>query len=143
MIVAGGGVLYSEAPGIGAICYTTGTVGDTQEESSLPYDHLRTLAPRHNRTLAANRLRSRSDLIISIGTVIPISRLLPRLRSQNKDVRFININVAEFDSSSILPSAHRRRAPHLEELVASFKGYKVDSDINPVSPRSRRLGGRL
>src|SRR5262249_24777814 len=72
MIVAGGGVIYSEATdALRALCDATGIpVGETQAgKGSLPYDHPSSLgAIGATGTFAANRVASGADVVIGIGT---------------------------------------------------------------------------
>src|SRR5436309_7196202 len=72
LIVAGGGVLYSEAHNALAkfVAATGIPVGETQAgKGSLPYDHPQNLgAIGVTGTFAANRIAREADLIIGIGT---------------------------------------------------------------------------
>src|SRR4029079_962251 len=72
LIVAGGGVIYSEAtPALRAFVEQTGIpVGETQAgKGSLPYDHPPALgAIGATGTFAANRIAAEADLVIGVGT---------------------------------------------------------------------------
>ncbi len=133
MIIAGGGVLYSEASqALARFATQTGIpVGETQAgKGSLPYDHPQNMgAIGATGTSAANRLAVDADLIIGIGTRYSDFTTASKTAFQNPDVRFININVAEFDSfkHSAIPLTADARLT-LEELAEALKQYKVDDD---------------
>lgn len=130
LIVAGGGVIYSEATEM-LRCFveTTGIpVGETMAgKGSLCYDHPLALgAIGATGTLAANRLAHSADLVIGIGTRYSDFTTASKTAFQNPEVRFININVAEFDAHKhyALPLVGDARAT-LEELLALLEGYHV------------------
>lgn len=133
MIIAGGGVLYSEASeALDRFASQTGLpVGETQAgKGSLAYDHPQNMgAVGATGTIAANRLAHDADLIIGIGTRYSDFTTASKTAFQYPDVRFININVAEFDSfkHSAIPLTGDARLT-LEELIEALKEYKVDSD---------------
>jgi 3D-(3,5/4)-trihydroxycyclohexane-1,2-dione acylhydrolase (decyclizing) len=133
LIVAGGGVLYSESSQALA-CFVEQTgipIGETQAgKGSLPYDHLQnTGAIGATGTLAANRLAHDADLIIGIGTRYTDFTTASKTAFQNPNVRFVNINVAEFDSfkHSAIPLTADARLT-LDELTEALKEYKVDAE---------------
>src|SRR5438034_2856698 len=72
LVVAGGGVIYSEATdALRAFCDTTGIpVGETQAgKGSLPYDHPSCLgAIGATGTFAANRVAADADVVLGVGT---------------------------------------------------------------------------
>src|ERR671931_446959 len=72
LIVAGGGVIYSEATdALRALCERTGIpVAETQAgKGSLPYDHPSALgAIGVTGTFGANRLAAQADVVVGIGT---------------------------------------------------------------------------
>lgn len=102
LIVAGGGVLYSEATEIlQRLVQRTGIpVGETMAgKGSLPFDHPLNLgAIGVTGTLAANRVARDADLILGIGTRYSDFTTASQTAFQNPDVRFVNINVTDFDS---------------------------------------------
>src|SRR5579884_2027442 len=102
LIIAGGGVIYSEASAILAdFASRTGiAVAETQAgKGSLPYDHPQNLgAVGVTGTPGANILAREADLIIGIGTRYSDFTTASQTAFQNPSVRFININVCEFDS---------------------------------------------
>jgi 3D-(3,5/4)-trihydroxycyclohexane-1,2-dione acylhydrolase (decyclizing) len=103
LIVAGGGVVYSEATdALRAFCERTGIpVGETQAgKGSLPYDHPSNLgAIGATGTFAANRIAADADLVIGIGTRYSDFTTASKTAFRNPDVRFVNVNVAEFDAA--------------------------------------------
>jgi 3D-(3,5/4)-trihydroxycyclohexane-1,2-dione acylhydrolase (decyclizing) len=133
LIVAGGGVLYSEASqALARFVQQTGIpAGETQAgKGSLPYDHPQNMgAIGATGTLAANRLAYDADLVIGIGTRYSDFTTASKTAFQNPDVRFVNINVAEFDSfkHSAIPLTADARVT-LEELTQILNEYKVESE---------------
>jgi 3D-(3,5/4)-trihydroxycyclohexane-1,2-dione acylhydrolase (decyclizing) len=132
MIVAGGGVLYSEASdSLSQFAQQTGIpVCETQAgKGALPYDHSQELgAIGVTGTPGANILAREADLIIGIGTRYSDFTTASKTAFQNPTVRFLNINVAEFDSykHAALPLVADARAT-LEELSRAVAGYQVDA----------------
>ena len=103
LVVAGGGVIYSEASEIlRRFVERTGIpVGETMAgKGSLRYDNPLNLgAVGATGTFAANRLASDADLVIGIGTRFSDFTTASKTAFQNPDVRFVNINVASFDAA--------------------------------------------
>jgi len=133
LIVAGGGVLYSEASQMLArfVEQTGIPVGETQAgKGSLSYQHPQNMgAIGATGTLAANRLAYEADLVIGIGTRYSDFTTASKTAFQNPDIGFININVAEFDAfkhAGIPLTADARIT--LEELAEALQGYQVDHD---------------
>jgi 3D-(3,5/4)-trihydroxycyclohexane-1,2-dione acylhydrolase (decyclizing) len=125
-------VLYSEQASPGALRPANGIpVGETQAgKGSLPYDHPHNMgAIGATGTLAANRLAHDTDLVIGIGTRYTDFTTASKTAFQNPNVRFININVAEFDSfkHSAIPLTSDARLT-LDELTEAWKEYNVDAD---------------
>ncbi|MCB0213413.1 MAG: 3D-(3,5/4)-trihydroxycyclohexane-1,2-dione acylhydrolase (decyclizing) [Anaerolineae bacterium] len=133
LIVAGGGVIYSEATDtLRQFVEETGIpVGETMAgKGSLVYDHPLCMgAVGATGTLAANRLAREADLVIGIGTRYSDFTTASKTAFQNPDVRFININVAEFDAykHNALPLVGDAKAT-LEELLALLADYQVSAD---------------
>lgn len=131
LIVAGGGVLYSEASGaLAKLAEATGIpVCETQAgKGTLPYDHPQELgAIGVTGTPGANILAREADLILGIGTRYSDFTSASKTAFQNPNVRFININVAEFDSykHAALPLTGDARVT-LEELQNATAGYAVE-----------------
>jgi 3D-(3,5/4)-trihydroxycyclohexane-1,2-dione acylhydrolase (decyclizing) len=103
LVVAGGGVIYSEATeALRAFCEQTGVpVAETQAgKGSLPYDHPSNLgAIGATGTFAANRIAAEADLVIGIGTRYSDFTTASKTAFRNPDVAFVNVNVAEFDAA--------------------------------------------
>lgn len=130
LIVAGGGVLYSEASrALAQFAARTGIpVAETQAgKGSLAYDHPQSVgAIGATGTLAANRLAHDADLVIGIGTRYSDFTTASMTAFQNPDVRFVNINVAEFDAYKVaaIPLIADARVA-LEQLSAALSDYHV------------------
>ena len=105
LIVAGGGVLYSEASqALSDFVSRTGIpVGETQAgKGAIPYDHPQCVgAVGATGTLAANRIAREADCVIGIGTRYSDFTTASMTAFQNPRVRFVNINVAEFDAYKV------------------------------------------
>jgi 3D-(3,5/4)-trihydroxycyclohexane-1,2-dione acylhydrolase (decyclizing) len=131
LIVAGGGVLYSEAShALARFAEATGIpVCESQAgKGSLPYDHPQEVgAVGVTGTPGANILAREADLVIGIGTRYSDFTSASKIAFQNPAVRFININVMEFDAykHAALPLTGDARVT-LEELQPALAGYKVD-----------------
>jgi 3D-(3,5/4)-trihydroxycyclohexane-1,2-dione acylhydrolase (decyclizing) len=80
-------------------------------------------------TLAANRLAKDADVIIGMGTRYSDFTTASKTAFQNPDVRFININVAEFDAykHNALPLVGDALAT-LAELLVALGDYRVDGN---------------
>lgn len=131
-IVAGGGVLYSGAEdALRDFVEATGIpVGSTQAGGgSLVWDHPQYLGGvGATGTMPANRAAAEADVVIGIGTRYSDFTTASRTAFQNRDVVFVNINVASFDAykhGSQLPViADAREA--LVALRGELAGYRVD-----------------
>jgi 3D-(3,5/4)-trihydroxycyclohexane-1,2-dione acylhydrolase (decyclizing) len=141
MIVAGGGTIYSEATGaLLRFAERTGIpVGETQAgKGSLPYDHPCSLgAVGATGTLAANRAAREADLIIGIGTRWTDFTTASKTAFQNPEVRFVNINVADFDAHKHagLALVGDARAT-LEALNEALAGYEVEAAYREQNARA-------
>ena len=133
LIVAGGGVIYSEATeALRRFAEQSGIpVGETfAGRGSLRYDHPLSLgAVGATGTTAANRLAREADLVIGIGTRYGDFTTASKTAFQQPDVRFVNINVAAFDAAkhSGLGLVGDARVT-LEELLAELGDYHVDAE---------------
>jgi 3D-(3,5/4)-trihydroxycyclohexane-1,2-dione acylhydrolase (decyclizing) len=129
--VAGGGVIYSEATEVlRQFVEQTGIpVGETMAgKGSLSYDHPLNLgAIGATGTFAANRLAREADLVIGIGTRYSDFTTASKTAFQSPQVRFINLNVTEFDAAKhhALSLVGDARAT-LEELRGLLEGYRVE-----------------
>jgi len=133
LIIAGGGVLYSEASlSLREFVEQTGIpVGETMAgKGSLRYDNPLCLgAIGATGTSAANLIAKETDLIIGIGTRYSDFTTASKTQFQNPNVRFININVAEFDAykHSALALVGDAKAT-LEELLVALYGYTNNTE---------------
>ena len=130
LIVAGGGVIYSEATeALARFAAQTGIpVGETQAgKGSLPFDHPQNLgAVGVTGTPGANIAAREADVVLAIGTRLSDFTTASKTAFQNPQVRFISINAAEFDAykHAALPIVADARAA-LDRLASALKGYGV------------------
>jgi 3D-(3,5/4)-trihydroxycyclohexane-1,2-dione acylhydrolase (decyclizing) len=135
LIVAGGGVIYSEATEALSRFATQSRIPVVETQAgkgSLCYDHPQNLgAIGVTGTPGANIRAREADLVIGIGTRYSDFTTASKTAFQNPDVRFININATEFDAykHSALPLVGDARAT-LEELEAATKGYAVENSYH-------------
>lgn len=105
VIVAGGGVIYSDATA--ALAHFASRHGIPVVETmagkgSLRFDHPMLLgAIGATGTLAANLASRDADVVIGIGTRWTDFTTASRTAFQNDGIRFININVARFDAGKL------------------------------------------
>jgi len=131
VIVAGGGIHYSDATEtFRHFVEQTGIPsGETMAgKGALNYDHPLNLgAIGVTGTLAANRIARDADLVIGIGTRYSDFTTCSKTAFDNPNVRFININVAEFDAFKhwAMPLVGDARAT-LGELLNGLEDYSVD-----------------
>jgi 3D-(3,5/4)-trihydroxycyclohexane-1,2-dione acylhydrolase (decyclizing) len=133
LIVAGGGTIYSEATDLlrRFVDQSGIPVGETMAgKGSLTYDHPLNLgAIGATGTLAANRIAREADLVIGLGTRYSDFTTASKTAFQHPDVRFININVAEFDAAKHLAlSLVGDARATLEDLLPLLDGYHVAAD---------------
>lgn len=130
LIVAGGGVIYSEATeALASFADSTGIpVGETQAgKGALQYDNPLSLgAIGVTGTPGANIIAREADLVIGIGTRYSDSTTASKTAFQNPGVRFININIADFDAHKHagLPIVADARAA-LEELSTALQDHRT------------------
>jgi 3D-(3,5/4)-trihydroxycyclohexane-1,2-dione acylhydrolase (decyclizing) len=133
LIIAGGGVLMSEAwDSLDKFVTQTGIpVAETQAgKGSLAWDHPQSVgAIGATGTLAANRLAHSADLVIGIGTRYSDFTSASMTAFQNPQLRFVNINTAEFDAYKVaaIPVVADARTA-LEQLTAALSDYKVTKE---------------
>ncbi|MDR2373643.1 MAG: 3D-(3,5/4)-trihydroxycyclohexane-1,2-dione acylhydrolase (decyclizing) [Bifidobacteriaceae bacterium] len=133
LIVAGGGVVYSEADAaLRALAAATGIpVADTQAgKGAINWDHPQAVGGvGATGAHAANHLAAEADVVIGIGTRYSDFTTASRTQFRNPDVRFVNINVAAFDAakqSGLMVVADARAA--IEALAGELSGYRVSPD---------------
>ena len=135
LVVAGGGVIYSEASAaIAEFVSQTGIpVVETQAgKGSLPFDHPQALgAMGVTGTPGANILAREADLIIGVGTRYSDFTSCSQAAFQNPVVRFLNVNVCEFDAGkqAALPLVGDARVT-LHELKDALAGYRVEESYS-------------
>jgi 3D-(3,5/4)-trihydroxycyclohexane-1,2-dione acylhydrolase (decyclizing) len=143
LIVAGGGVIYSEATdALRALCDDTGIpVAETQAgKGSLPYDHPSSLgAIGVTGTFAANRIAAEADLVIGVGTRWSDFTTASKTAFREAGVRFVNVNVADFDAHKHagLALVGDARAT-LEWLRTALEGWAVDDAYREGAARLNR-----
>ncbi len=137
LIVAGGGVIYSEATAeLRAFAEATGVpVAETQAgKGSLPYDHPQSVgAIGATGTTAANALARSADVVVGIGTRWSDFSTASRSAFGAAGVQFINVNITSFDAaknSGVSVVGDARAA--LASLSAALTGWEV-----PASYRAR------
>ncbi|MEO7126036.1 MAG: 3D-(3,5/4)-trihydroxycyclohexane-1,2-dione acylhydrolase (decyclizing) [Nakamurella sp.] len=134
LIVAGGGVLYSDAEDqMRAFVEATGIPVSTTQAGggAMPWDH-----PQYvggvgaTGSTAANRLAHDADVVIGIGTRYSDFTTGSRTAFQNPDVRFVTINIAGFDAykhgGRVAVTADARET--LVELTAELSRFRVSED---------------
>jgi 3D-(3,5/4)-trihydroxycyclohexane-1,2-dione acylhydrolase (decyclizing) len=130
MIIAGGGVIYSEATEIlKKLVERTGIpVAETfAGKGALPYDHPCNLgAVGATGTPGANEISSETDLVIGIGTRYSDFTTASKTAFQNPKVKFININITDFDSfkHGALPVTADAKVC-LEELLELLNDFRT------------------
>ena len=102
IVIAGGGVIYSDAEKkLKQFCDDTGVpVVETQAgKGTLHWNHPQNLgAVGVTGTSAANSIARKSDLVICIGTRLSDFTTASKTLFQNPKVRFLSINVSSFDA---------------------------------------------
>ncbi len=135
-------MLYSEASGtLAKFAEQTGIpVAETQAgKGSLLYDHPQNLgAMGVTGTPGANLVARDADLIIGVGTRYTDFTTASTTAFQNPAVKFININVAEFDAGKHLglPLVTDAKVA-LEELTRAVEGYRVREEFQERIRRFR------
>ena len=143
LIVAGGGVIYSEATdALRRFCEQTGIpVGETQAgKGSLPYDHPSALGGIGvTGTFAANRVAAEADVVLGIGTRWSDFTTASKTAFRDPEVRFVNLNIADFDAAkhSGVPLVGDARAT-LERLAQLLGRWAVDDAYREQAARLNR-----
>jgi 3D-(3,5/4)-trihydroxycyclohexane-1,2-dione acylhydrolase (decyclizing) len=130
LIVAGGGVIYSEAhEALRELAEATGIpVCETQSgRGALPSSHQSSLgAIGATGTRAANALAAEADLVIGIGTRWTDFTTASKSLFQDPEVRFLNVNVARLDAVKLGALAIEADArAGMEALTAAVAGHWV------------------
>ena len=130
LLVAGGGVLYSDATAaLRAFAAATGIpVGETMAgKGALAYDDPLALgAIGATGTPGANIMAREADLVIGIGTRYSDFTTASKTAFQDPGVRFVNVNVSEFDAfkHAALPVVADARVA-LDALRGALDGWQV------------------
>jgi len=128
LIIAGGGVLYSEATeSLRRFAEATGIpVAETQAgKGSLPFDHPQAVgAIGVTGTSAANLLARDADVVLVVGSRLSDFTTASKTAFGHPSVRFVTINVAEPDACkhAAVPLVGDARAT-LDELATGVAGY--------------------
>src|SRR3954447_10040259 len=141
LIVAGGGTIYAEATdALRELAEATGIpVAETQAgKGSLPYDHPLALgAIGATGTTAANAIARNADVVLGVGTRWSDFTTASRSAFAAGGVRFVNVNVAAFDSvkhAGVAVTADARET--LAAFTEALAGYRTPEDY-------QRLAGEL
>jgi 3D-(3,5/4)-trihydroxycyclohexane-1,2-dione acylhydrolase (decyclizing) len=133
LIIAGGGVIYSEATeALVRLVEQTGIpVGETMAgKGALPWNHPQNLeAIGATGTTGSNIVAREADLVIAVGTRLSDFTTASKTAFQNPGVRFININIAEFDAlkHAALSLVADARVT-LDELREALNDYRVANE---------------
>src|SRR5918994_703931 len=133
LIVAGGGVIYSEATeALQRLVEATGIpVAQTQAgKGSIPYDHPSCLgAVGVTGTRGANLVARDADVVVGIGTRWTDFTTASHTAFELPEVRFVNVNIAPFDAGKHtgVPVVADARAG-IEALADALSGHRVDDD---------------
>ena len=144
LIVAGGGLIYSEAvAALHAFVDATGIpVGETMAgRGALVSDHALSLgAIGATGGAAGNRLAREADVVIGVGTRWSDFTTASHTAFQDPGVRFVNVNVAAFDAGkqSGLPVVADARVA-LEQLRDALSGWRVDPEWEGRAAAESRL----
>ncbi|WP_223552108.1 3D-(3,5/4)-trihydroxycyclohexane-1,2-dione acylhydrolase (decyclizing) [Aestuariivivens sp. NBU2969] len=130
LIIAGGGAHYSEALDVlKSLVYQTNIpVAETfAGKGALKYDDPHQLgAVGATGTPGANIISEEADLVIGLGTRYSDFTTASKTAFQNPDVKFLNINVTEFDAAKhggLMLQGDAKAT--LEELLELLKDYQV------------------
>jgi 3D-(3,5/4)-trihydroxycyclohexane-1,2-dione acylhydrolase (decyclizing) len=142
LIVAGGGVIYSEATdALRRLVEQTGIpVAETQAgKGSLPFDHPLALgAVGVTGTFAANRIAAQADLVVGIGTRWSDFTTASKTAFA-PGVQYVNVNVADFDAAKQqgIALVGDARAT-LEALAAPLEGHSTEDAYRDEAARLNR-----
>jgi len=143
LIIAGGGVRYSEATDeLRRFSEQTGIpVAETHSgKGSLRYDHPLSLgAAGVSGSKGANIIAEHADLVIGIGTRFTDFPTASKTAFRNPNVRFININVFEMDAykHAATPLVGDAKAT-LTELLPMLEGHETSVDFREQIGRLNR-----
>src|SRR5487761_1852467 len=151
LIVAGGGVIYSEASdALRRFAEATGIpVADTQAgKGALAWDHPCAVGGvGATGTPAANELAREADVVLGIGTRYSDFTTASRTAFADPGVRFVNLNVAAFDAGKHagVPLVADARAG-LDALTREMDSYRVSeaysARVRELTTRWRQVADR-
>ena len=132
IIVAGGGAIYSEATG--ALAHFASATGIPVVETmagkgALRFDHPQALgAVGVTGAAGANRIAREADLVIVVGSRLSDFTTASKTAFQHPDVRFVNVNITEFDAGKhqALPLVGDARAT-LDEWLPLMQGWQTSA----------------
>ncbi|MEW1959405.1 3D-(3,5/4)-trihydroxycyclohexane-1,2-dione acylhydrolase (decyclizing) [Kineococcus sp. NPDC059986] len=143
LVVAGGGVVYSQATeALKTFVEATGIpVGQSQAgKGAIRYDHPLSLgAIGSTGTTAANEIAAEADVVIGVGTRYSDFTTASRTVFQNPDVKFVNVNVAAIDAvkhAGIPVQADAKAA--LEALTAALADFSTPDAYRERAARLNR-----
>lgn len=129
MVVAGGGVIYSEAADqLREFAAATGIpVADTQAgKGAINFDHPQSVGGVGSTGgSSANHLAEKADLVIGVGTRYSDFTTASHTQFKNPDVAFVNVNVKPFDAvkhgAEMLVADARQALVDLTEALADYR----------------------
>jgi len=142
LVIAGGGVLYSDATdSLRRFAESTGIgVAETQAgKGSLPFDHPQALgAIGATGGLAANRIARDADVIVVVGSRLSDFTTASRTAFQHPSLRVVAVNVTEFDAHKVgaLPLVGDARAT-LDALLERLGDYQSPAGYRDEVARLR------
>jgi len=148
LIVAGGGVLYSEAEQLLAtLAERWGIpVVETQAgKGALPWDHPYALGPLGaNGGRVANELARRADLVLAVGTRLGDFTTASRTIFQHPNLRVVGLNVDPKDAHKLwaLPLVADAREG-LEGLAELLEGYQSPLDPQEIARQKAAWQGEV
>ena len=148
LIIAGGGVIYSEATEtLRRFAEQTGiAVVETQAgKGTLAHDHPQALgATGVTGTPGANRLAREADVVVVAGSRLSDFTTASKTAFQHPDVRFITVNITEFDAGKhqALPLVGDARAI-FDEWLPMMDDWRTSAAYRErVATGEGRLGAR-
>ena len=143
LIVAGGGVIYSEATAaLKTLVEATGIpVAESQAgKGALPFDHPSSLgAMGVTGTPGANLTAREADLVIGVGTRYSDFTTASRTAFQDPGVRFVNLNIAELDAFKHAGCALVGDARvTLEAIGEALHAWSVEPEYRAAAARRNR-----
>ena len=132
IIIAGGGAIYSEATEmLATFAAATGipVVETMAGKGALAFNHPQALgAVGVTGAAGANRMAREADLVIVVGSRLSDFTTASKTAFQHPDVRFVNVNITEFDAGKhqALPLVGDARAT-LDEWLPLMQGWQTSA----------------